>query len=174
MKTLQKKIILIITPLMLLLIIGYIAIAQQENTNQSQNNNKNHIMVTPDDIEWTTGPEFLPSGAQLAVIEGDPSKPGSFTLRLKFPAAYKIPPHWHPIDEHVTVLSGTFTVGMGDKFDTQNTTSLPVGSYAMMPIKATHYAWFTEETIIQLHGMGPFAINYVNPSDDPRKESSTK
>ena len=174
MNTLERKLILIIVPVMLLLVIGYIAIAQQENTTSSQDNEKSHIMLTPDNLNWTEGPDFLPAGAQLVVMEGDPTKVGSFTMRLRFPAAYRIPPHSHPIDEHITVLSGTFIMGMGDKFETQGVSSLPAGSYAMMPAKTNHFAWVTEETIVQLHGVGPFEINYVNPDDDPRNASSKK
>jgi quercetin dioxygenase-like cupin family protein len=91
-------------------------------------------------------------------------------MRLKLPANYRIPAHWHPADEHVTVLSGTFHMGMGDKLDTAKGKALGVGSFALMPAKARHFAYTNEETIIQLHGMGPWGINYVNPADDPRKK----
>ena len=130
-----------------------------------------HVVVTPMEIEWTNGPASLPAGAQAAVIEGDPKQPSLFTMRLKLPANYKIPPHWHPADEHVTVMSGTFNMGMGDQFDQTKGKALPTGSFAVMPATVHHFAWTSEETILQLHGMGPWAINYLNPADDPRNAS---
>ncbi|MEO5573536.1 MAG: cupin domain-containing protein, partial [Gammaproteobacteria bacterium] len=92
------------------------------------------------------------------------------TFRLKFPADYKLPAHWHPGIEHVTVISGTFNMGTGDKLDPSKTKPLSAGSVAIMQPKTTHFAWTKEETIVQVHGVGPWAINYVNPADDPRKK----
>ena len=129
-----------------------------------------HIMVTPGDVTWTDGPPALPAGSRVAVIEGDPKNPGLFAMRLKLPANYRIQPHWHPADEHVTVISGTFNMGMGDKFDASTGSALPVGSFAVMPAKAHHFAFTKEETVVQIHGIGPWAINYLNPEDDPRKK----
>lgn len=105
-----------------------------------------HKMVAPSDIKWADGPPSLPPGAKFAVLEGDPAKAGPFTVRLQFPAGYKIPAHTHPTDERVTVISGTFNMGMSDKF-----------------------AWATGEATVQVQSTGPFVINYVNPADDPRK-----
>jgi mannose-6-phosphate isomerase-like protein (cupin superfamily) len=129
-----------------------------------------HVMVMPTAVQWADGPGSIPPGAQFAVIEGDPKNAALFTMRLKLPAAYRIPAHWHPADEHVTVISGTFHMGMGDKLDTTKGTALGVGSFAVMPTQTHHYAWTNEETVVQLHGMGPWGINYVNPTDDPRKK----
>lgn len=129
-----------------------------------------HVMVTPADVQWADGPGSVPAGAKFAVIEGDPKNAALFTMRLKLPANYRIPAHWHPADEHVTVLSGTFHMGMGDKLDAAKGKGLGAGSFAVMPARTRHYAWTNEETVIQLHGMGPWAINYVNPADDPRKK----
>jgi quercetin dioxygenase-like cupin family protein len=106
----------------------------------------------------------------MAVLDGDPTKPGLFTVRLQSPAGYKIPPHTHPTAEHVTVISGTMHLGMGEKFDESAGHELPPGGFAVMPKKMAHFAWSTEDTVIQIHGMGPFQINYVNPADDPRKK----
>lgn len=129
-----------------------------------------HLVVTPDDFKWGPAPPGLPPGAQLAVIEGDPSKAGAyFAFRAKFPDGYKVPPHWHPTDERVVVLQGTLGLGMGERFDPTAGHELPVGSYALMPKDVKHFAWAKGETIIQLSGIGPFEINYVNPADDPRK-----
>jgi quercetin dioxygenase-like cupin family protein len=130
----------------------------------------NHIMVRPSDVTWAGGPPSLPTGAKAAVIEGDPTKEGLFTMRLQLPANYSIPAHWHPADEHVTVISGTFNMGMGDKLDTSRGTALSAGSFAVMPANTRHFAYTKEETVIQLHGVGPWRITYVNPADDPRSK----
>jgi len=127
-----------------------------------------HVALTPADIKWGEAPPMLPPGAKAAVLEGDPGKAGAFTIRLRMPGGYKIPPHWHPTVEHVTVISGTFNLGMGDKFDDTKGTALPAGSFGYMGVKMRHYAWATGETEVQVHGMGPFALHYVNPADDPR------
>ena len=128
-----------------------------------------HMMVTPGELSWTDVAS-LPAGAKLAVIEGPLTGAVPFTFRLKLPANYKVPAHWHPAVEHVTVISGTFHMGVGDKLDTSKTTPLTVGSAAIMQPKTNHFAWTKEETIVQVHGMGPWAINYVDPADDPRKK----
>ena len=128
-----------------------------------------HMMVTPEELNWTEVGS-LPAGAKVAVIEGPLTEAVPFTFRLKLPANYKIPAHWHPAIEHVTVISGTFHMGVGDKLDTSKTMPLTAGSVAIMQVKTTHFAWTKDETIIQVHGMGPWSINYVNPADDPRKK----
>jgi quercetin dioxygenase-like cupin family protein len=121
-----------------------------------------HTMVTPN---------ALPAGAQFAVLSGDPSKAEPFTIRLKAPDGYKIMPHWHPTDENVTVLEGTFAMVVGDKFDEAAAHEMPVGSYVRMPKGTRHYAMAKGETVVQVHAIGPFVINYVNPNDDPRKQA---
>ncbi len=121
-------------------------------------------------IEWGQAPPGLPPGAQLAVLAGDPGKKGVYTLRLKAPAGYKIPPHTHPTAEEVTVISGGLHVGMGAKFDESAGEALAPGGFVSLPAKMQHFAWFTEETVIQVHGEGPFEINYVNSADDPRSK----
>jgi hypothetical protein len=125
--------------------------------------------VLPDQIKWGAGPPSLPPGVQMVVLQGDPGKPGPFTLRAKMPAGYKIPAHWHPTDENLTVISGVFHIGMGGKLDTSMAKALPAGGFMSMPARTNHYAWVTQETILQVHGMGPFEITYINPADDPRK-----
>jgi quercetin dioxygenase-like cupin family protein len=106
----------------------------------------------------------------MAMIQGDPKNPGLFAVRFRLPADYKIPPHFHPADEQVTVLAGAINMGMGDKFDTSKATALPRGSFSIVPAKANHFAFTKEETVIQVHGIGPWSITYVNPADDPRKQ----
>ncbi len=130
-----------------------------------------HGLFTPGEIKWTDAPSALPPGAKLAVLEGNPSEKGLYTMRLLMPDGYRIPPHWHSGVEHVTVISGTFNLGMGDKFDEKAGTVMPAGTFGFLPPQTKHFAWATGETIIQLHGMGPWEITYVNPSDDPRNSS---
>jgi hypothetical protein len=130
-----------------------------------------HVMIAPSDVKWGPGPASLPPGAQMAVLDGDPAKAGMpFVIRAKLPDGYKVAPHWHPTDENVVVLSGTFVVGAGDKFDEKAMTSLPTGSFVRMPKLMHHSAMAKGETVIQVHGVGPFAVTYVNPTDDPRKK----
>jgi quercetin dioxygenase-like cupin family protein len=126
-------------------------------------------MISPDQVKWGPGPPSLPAGAELAVLSGDPSKAGSFTMRVKFPAGFKVPPHWHPTDENVVVISGTMLLGEGDKFDEAAAHELPAGSFMVMPKQMRHFAMAKEESIVQIYGTGPFAVNYVNAADDPRK-----
>jgi quercetin dioxygenase-like cupin family protein len=127
------------------------------------------VIVTPDKIQWGPAPPMLQPGAQFAVLAGDPGKAGPFIIRLKLPDGYKIMPHWHPTAENVTVISGEFHAGMGDKFDESSMTALPAGSIAVMPAHHNHYAMAKGETVVQVHGAGPFKLTYVNPADDPSK-----
>ncbi|MCG9970941.1 cupin domain-containing protein [Christiangramia crocea] len=149
---------------LLFLMNGRIAFSQDHKDSKM----KNHIMVNPEDIEWQKGPASLPPGAMFQVIEGDLSKKGLFTMRLKLPAGYSIQAHWHPVDEHITVISGSFKMGMGDKFDANALEHISEGGFVVMPAKSTHFATTEEGCIIQLHGQGPWQINYVNKADDPR------
>ena len=110
----------------------------------------------------------LPEGAQIAVLSGDPSKDGLYVVRVMMPAGYKVPAHNHPTTEMLTVISGDFHIGMGDKLDEEKGTLLGAGGYAEAPAKMNHFAWATTPTVVQIHGQGPFAITYVNPAEDPR------
>jgi hypothetical protein len=125
---------------------------------------------TPDQIKWGPPPPFVSSGAQLAVLEGDPTAgTGDFTIRLKMPDGYKIAPHWHPKRENVTVISGTFRVGMGDQFDEGKLMNFPAGSFAFLDPDMHHYAMASGATVVQVHGISPLHFNYVNSADDPSK-----
>jgi quercetin dioxygenase-like cupin family protein len=126
------------------------------------------IVAIPTSITWGPAPASLPAGAKAAVLEGDPTKPGEFTMRLQLPDGYTLRPHFHPAIEHVTVLQGTFLVGMGDQFDPSKFTELPTGTLGVIPIGMRHFARAKGEVILQLHGNGPWGITYVNPADDPR------
>lgn len=130
-----------------------------------------HAIVRPDDVTWKP----LRPGAEIAVVSGDPEKAGApFVMRFRYHGAVRIPPHWHPTDEHITVLSGSFMVGMGERADEASVTELAAGAYMWVPRKMAHYAWSKGDTVIQIHGIGPFTINYVNPADDPNKSPGKK
>lgn len=128
------------------------------------------IVVHAPGITWVAGPPSLPQGAQFALLEGNPADAVPLTLRLKFPPNYRVPPHWHAVLEHVTVLSGALYVGMGEQATYSGGTALAAGSFAVMPQKMVHYAWTgSDGAVFQLHSVGPWSITYVNPKDDPRQ-----
>ena len=127
------------------------------------------VMMNPADIKWGPAPPNLPKGAKVAVLFGDPGKTGPFVMRLMAPASYKIPPHWHAQAESLTVISGTFYLGDGDKMDMTKAHMLKAGGYHYLPGKAHHFAYAKGSTVVQLNGDGPFDITYINPDDDPSK-----
>jgi hypothetical protein len=127
-----------------------------------------HVVMPANEVKWGPAPPSLPAGAQAAVLSGDPSKAGPFTLTAKFPDGYRVPPHSHPSAENVTVSAGTLMVGMGDKFDEQSMKALGAGGYALLPQKMNHYVRAKGETTVIIQSTGPFEITYVNPKDDPR------
>ena len=131
-------------------------------------------VFAPDQITWTDGPPSLPSGAKMAVLHGNPTKGGTFTMRLMLPDGFTVQPHFHPTDEHVTVLKGKFMVGMGDKFDESKMQKLETATFAVMPAGMRHYAKADGQTILQIHGKGPFKVTYVNKADDPRTKVANK
>jgi quercetin dioxygenase-like cupin family protein len=144
----------------------------QEGKEGSAGTHVAHLVVTPDQVKWGPAPPSLPLGAQMAVLEGDPSKAGApFAIRAKLPDGYRVPPHWYPTNERIIVLQGTFGMGLGERFDPAAGRELPVGSYVVTPKGVRHFVWAKGETVIQVSGMGPIEINYVNPADDPRKAS---
>ena len=127
------------------------------------------LLEKPEDIQWRAADSLAP-GAMIAVVEGDPDREGFFTMRIKMPDGYRVPPHWHPKQERVTVLSGTLNLGMGDTFDSSATKALTAGAYSSMPPGMKHFAWMKGETVLQLSTQGPWTITYVNPADDPRRK----
>lgn len=129
----------------------------------------NHGVVQADKVQWAPAPPFLPAGAQLSVLEGNPSAKGAVTLRLKLPANYVIPPHWHSMDERVTVISGAFHVGMGDTLDRPGSTTLDAGGFVSLAANMHHFGWTATPTVVQINLDGPFDIFYVNASEDPQK-----
>jgi quercetin dioxygenase-like cupin family protein len=119
------------------------------------------------DLQWGPAPAIFPAGAEMAVLQGNPAGTELFTVRLRFPNGYRIAPHTHPTDEHVTVISGTFLVGMGETFDAKATMKLKEGGFVTAPANHAHYAAAQGPTVVQVHAMGPFAMTYVNPADTP-------
>lgn len=138
------------------------ALAQQQHQHQ-------HTMVNQGDVVWKDGPPSLPKGAQMALLYGDPAKDGVFVMRLKLPANYRIPPHTHATDEVVTVVSGTFKIGMGPTFDASKTKTISAGGVVAMAPGTQHFVEIDQDTVVQLSTRGPWGIAYVNPADDPRK-----
>ncbi len=133
-----------------------------------------HIALAPSEIKWGPPPPVFEKGASFAVLSGDPTKEGPYVVRLKMPAGYKIAPHWHPTDEHVTVISGLVAFGMGDKIEKAATKPLGPGGYGLMPATVHHYAVAKNASVVQVHGVGPFALTYVNPADDPSTRAPAK
>ena len=128
---------------------------------------RSDMSTLPTNVTWGAVPVF--PGAKLAGLQGNPAQPGPFVYRVWFPADYKVAAHFHPAVENVTVLSGALHVGMGDKLDTTKGERVAAGGFISVPAGHRHYAWTTSETVIQVHGVGPTGITFVNPSDDPRR-----
>lgn len=135
----------------------------------AQAGGEHHTVVPGDAVTWGPAPPSLPPGAQAAVLFGNPGKEGPFVLRLKFPADYAVPPHRHSKEEHVTVISGKFGMGAGETLDRGAAPILPPASFVRIPVGMAHYAWTEGEAVVQINGIGPFDVVYVNPADDPRK-----
>ncbi|HEY7235031.1 MAG TPA: cupin domain-containing protein [Gemmatimonadaceae bacterium] len=123
-----------------------------------------------DDLQWGPAPPIFPKGAEIAVLQGDPSKTDEFTVRLRFPNGYKLPAHTHPTIENVTVLKGTFLAGMGDKLDESKAKAFGRDAFVSIPANTAHFAIARGQTIVQVHAIGPFQLTYVNPADDPTRK----
>ena len=130
-----------------------------------------HKLTTPQDVQWGAGPPSLPPGAEAAVLYGDPTKDGLFAMRLKLPKGYRIAPHTHPKPEIVTVIAGTFRVGMGETADQAKAKPMPAGSFIALTPGTAHFAGTEEDTVVQLNSTGPWSVTYVNPKDDPRQKA---
>jgi quercetin dioxygenase-like cupin family protein len=129
-----------------------------------------HVGTQSDNLNWVPQPPVLPPGGEMAILSGDPGKQVPYVVRAKLPAGYKIPAHTHPEDENLTVISGSFHIGMGPKLDETKGEKFTAGGYALVPKGMQHYLWISEDTIIQVHGIGPVEFSYVDPADDPRKQ----
>lgn len=148
--------------------VAVLGVAQESKTST-------HIVLPAAQVKWGPAPPSVPKGVQLAVVSGNPGASGPFVIRLKIPAGQKVAPHWHPTDENVTVISGTVAFGMGEKFDPAALKNLSAGGYALMPAEMRHFAMARTTVVLQVHGTGPFVLNYVNPADDPSKvKAATK
>ena len=167
----MKRNLLLTLSVVTLSIVAMLCFAGQFFNAAAHSGAHDKTAFTPDTISWGPPPPFVAPGAQLAVIEGNPSaSTGDFTIRLKMPDGYRIAPHWHPNRENVTVISGTFKVGMGDTFDTDKMATFAAGSFAYLDPDMHHYAMAAGEVIVQVHGNAPLQFNYVNPADDPSKK----
>lgn len=133
-----------------------------------------NLIIPPDKVQWGPAPPVLPAGAELSVLEGNPAAKGPVVMRLKLPADYAIPAHWHSNDERITVLSGSFRVGMGDKLDRKRSDTLGPGGFLSLPAKMHHYAWTSVPTVVQINLEGPFDIHYLNASDDPQNKQTKR
>lgn len=152
-------------------VAGVLALAAQENKSSetsSTTKTVDHRIFTPSNLEWADAPRGLPPGAKMAVLDGSPMQAGSFTARMHAPAGYTIPPHTHPTVERLTIISGSFRIGMGDKLDEAKMQELGPGGYVVLPAGMAHFAKTTTDSVVQINSEGPFQINYVNPADDPR------
>jgi len=167
----MRRIVLAVGALLVLAFAG-VVIAQDAAAPPAAAPAKEHVIALPAGIKWGDAPPAFEKGASFTVISGDPSQAGPFVVRLKMPARFKIAPHFHPSDENVTVISGTFMIGMGEKFDAATMKSLPAGGFVLLPAEMRHYAMAKTPVVVQVHGMGPFALTYVNSEDDPRTRTA--
>src|SRR5688572_15658712 len=127
-----------------------------------------HKMWMAKDLDWKDLPSI--PGAKIAILEGPMNEAVPFIARIKMPNNGKIPPHWHPAIEHVTVISGKFAMALGEKWDDKALHTLGPGDVMIMQPKTPHYAQAKSETVVQIHGVGPWQVNYVNPADDPKNK----
>jgi anti-sigma factor ChrR (cupin superfamily) len=158
--------------LVLVALAGTSSAATATKSTQPAMKMPDHGMSTPDDIKWGPPPPVFDPSAQFAVLAGNPMASGAYVVRLKMPDGYKIMPHWHPTTENITVISGTFHFATGDKFDNTKGAVMPAGTFGFVGPHMNHYAWAEGETIVQVHGMGPFKLTYVNPADAPSKTAA--
>lgn len=163
MKCLTRRVAM--TPLIGFLLVSAAILGMAERPQAAE---RHHTVVHGDAIEWGPGPPSLPPGAQAAMLMGSPAKEGPFVLRLKFPSGFTVPPHLHSKDEFVTVISGRFAVAHGENLDPAAAKPLPSGSFVHLPAGMPHHARAEGETVVQINGVGPFDVKYVNPKDDPR------
>ena len=153
------------------LILFYGSTYGQSGSEMKHDDGTTHTMINKSDIKWVDGPAGLPAGAKIAVLSGDPSKEGPFTIRATMPANYYIQAHWHPTTENVAVLEGSLFMGSGEKLDEKSAMELTVGGFSSIPAKAPHFVFTKTGCVIQINAVGPFAITYFNPADDPRNNN---
>ncbi len=145
-------------------LIGIAAVATAAYSQEKKEGAEAHKIVHFGDLKWTP----IMKGCDLAPVSGDSNAEGApFVLRIRCADGIKLPAHWHPTDEHLTVLKGTFLVGMGESFDEAKLQTMNVGNFLTMPKEMRHFGLCKGETIVQVHGAGPFKVNWVNPSEVP-------
>ena len=144
--------------------ISAILLASSASPSRAQ-----EMIAGASEVRWVPVPNVLPKGAEIAVLLGDPAAEASYVVRLKLPAGYVLPPHHHPSAEYITVLSGSFSAGMGNKLNRKQAHTFRPGGFVAVPANANHYCWANTASVIQIHGTGPFAIMYVKPSDNPSR-----
>ena len=121
------------------------------------------VALTPDEMKWRSQGVLAAPGLEQLNLIGDPAKPGPYTIRLRFPRGYRIPPHIHPDAREVTILSGTYATGYGERFDPAGLKVLPAGSFYTEPANVPHYTYIKQDVVLQVSGTGPSGRKYVNP-----------
>ena len=162
----MKKVFLLIA----VIVFSLVQLSAQQAGSAGDMKSMGHIMLNTGDFKWMDAPPGLPPGSKVSVLSGDPSKPGPFTIRAMFPENYKVPPHTHPSYENVVVLEGSLYMGSGEKLEESKAMKLDAGGYSAIPANAPHYVFCKDKVTLQINGEGPFAINYINPADDPRNK----
>ena len=160
------KVLILILALVALVSLGLAQAAKNDGRLAPAPKEHNHVMLRPEEIKWETPPPstLLPPWLKVAILQGDPTKSGEhYTMRILHPDGTKVPPHWHPTDENLVVITGNFMMAVGEKYDETSLRDMPVGSYGRMPKDVPHYALARGETIVEVHGVGPFVANKVNP-----------
>lgn len=165
--------VLKMTGIVVVLIAWQSGLMAQHHTMMSSDSTR-HQMQNVTDLKWMDAPPGLPKGAKVAVLSGDPSKTGLYTIRVSFPKGYAVRPHTHPTAESITVIEGTLFMGTQETFDKIKAGKLEKGGFAEMPANFVHYAFCEDPAVVQIHGMGPFTIKYVNKNDDPRNTPPLK
>lgn len=149
-------------------VLAAAAVVMTGAASTGQAHEPHHTVVPGDAIAWGPAPPSLPPGAQAARLLGSPAEEGPFVLRLKFPAGFIVPPHMHSKDEFIVVLSGDLVINSGEKVDQAALKGLPAGTFFHLPSGMAHYLFAETESVVQLNGMGPFDVRYIDPKDDPR------
>jgi hypothetical protein len=150
-----------------------LAAALTDGAHASTHHTGTAAFHNPENLQWGDAPPVLPRGAQAVVLDGDPHRAGPYVLRLKMPAGYRIPPHWHSRPEIVIVISGTLSLGMGDTLDPAAAEELKTGGFHAIGAGVHHYAFTRSGAVVQIHGDGPFDITYINPADNPAPPART-
>ena len=170
MRSTLRQVTTLVAGAMVLPLIAAPTRAQAKPASTGQATKPGGATSAASSLKWGPAPAVFPAGAKMAVESGDPSKSGEFIVRLSLPANYRIPPHWHPTDEHVTIHSGTLHVGMGDAVDKTKTRPMAPGDTGTIAAKMNHFALTRDATVLSVRAEGPFAMTYVNPADDPQRK----